>query len=335
MKPSERETVPDGSFRILNTEPGRFSEAARAALRRLGDVAEVEADREYLLAHVADFQILLIALRNTIDAQIIRRAEQLLCIVTPTTGTNHIDCVAARQNGIEVLSLHGETEFLRGITATAELTWALLLSLLRKVPAAHASVLEAKWQRDLFYGNELKGKTLGILGYGRLGRMVATYGRAFGMSVVAFDRHGGSGLAAEANFLGLREVLERSDVVSIHLPLTDETRGLLCRERFEEMKPGAILINTARGEVVEEKALIVALTNGKIAGAAMDVLAQETSLDPQWLANSELRKYAASNGNLLITPHIGGVTHESVDATNRFMIAKLERFLAARGRPTP
>lgn len=280
LKPPEREAAELGSLRILNTEPGRFSPAARAALQRLGDVTEVEADRDYLLAEVTDFHVLLIGLRNTIDARIIQRAERLMCIVSPTTGTNHIDVGAAQQKGIEILSLYGETQFLKGITATAELTWALLLSLVRKVSAAHVSVLEAKWQRDLFYGHELKGKTLGIVGYGRLGSMVAIYGRAFGMSVVAFDRHNGAGHTAEVSFLGLREVLERSDVVSIHLPLADDTRGLFSSERFEEMKPGSILINTARGEIVDEKALISALAGGKIAGAAVDVLAQETSLDP-------------------------------------------------------
>lgn len=313
-------------WRILNTEPRRLSEGARQALRALGEVTEIEADRELLTAHVGEYQVLFIALRNTIDREILDRAKALRCIVTPTTGVNHIDMATAAARGIDVLSLRGETRFLEDITATAELTWGLLLALIRKLPQAHASVLRGEWTRDEFRGIELKGRTLGVVGYGRLGKMVAAYAHAFRMTVLACDRQQRPS-TPEVEFVGLEQVLERSDVVSIHLPLNDETRGIIDASCFERMRPGAIFLNTARGEIVDEAALLAALASGKVAGAAVDVLSDETSVHPGWLARNDLLAYARQHDNVLITPHIGGVTSDSTEKTNLFMIGKLASYL--------
>lgn len=313
------------AFKILNTEPGRFSDEAKRALRDAASVDEVEADREYLLEHVARYDGLFICLRNAIDREVLSRAACLKCIVTPTTGLNHIDMKTAESMGITVLSLKGETRFLEGVTATAELTWGLLLALIRKIPTAHQSVIAGNWLRDNFYGRELRGKTLGVIGYGRLGKMIAAYGRVFGMQVIAFDRDPKS--PAEIDFVGLSELLRRSDVISLHLSLNDETRGLLNQERFSEVKYGAVFLNTARGEIVDESALLGALRDGRLSAAAVDVMADETSVDPSWLKKNILLAYAQEHDNLLIMPHIGGVTIESVEKTNRFMIEKLETYL--------
>jgi D-3-phosphoglycerate dehydrogenase / 2-oxoglutarate reductase len=311
---------------ILNTEPGRFSPRARAALRSVGRVDEIEADRPYLLDNVAKYDVLFIALRNLIDSTILDRAKRLKVIVTPTTGTNHIDVGALSSRGIALLSLEGETAFLNNITATAELTWGLLLSLARKIPAAKESVLGGRWARDHFCGMELRGKTLGVVGYGRLGKIVAQYGEAFRMVVVAFDRTLGS-RSTGVQFLRLDDLLRLADVVSIHLPLSQETRGLFDDGRFQAMKPGAVLINTSRGDIIDEQAMLSALDRGDLAAAAVDVLTDETSLDPAWLANNRLVRYARTHDNLLITPHIGGVTYDSTEQTNLFMIARLEDYL--------
>jgi D-3-phosphoglycerate dehydrogenase / 2-oxoglutarate reductase len=311
--------------RILNTEPHRLSSAARAALAALGAVTEVEADRAYLLRHIGEFDVLFIALRNMIDGQMLMQARRLRYIVTPTTGLNHIDTDAAQRHGVEVLSLRGETQFLRDITATAELTWGLLLALIRSIPAAHSDVLAGHWRRDEFKGTELKGKTLGIVGCGRLGSMVAEYAQAFRMNVLAFDRHPEP--RDGVRFVALDELLTSSDIVSIHLPLAHDTRAFLGREQFAVMKPGAVLLNTARGEIVDEGALVDALESGRIAGAAVDVLTLETSHDPAWMAGSRLLAHARNQRNVVITPHIGGLTADSAEATNLFMIAKLERHL--------
>lgn len=313
-------------MRILNTEPGRFNSTAREALAALGAVENHEADRRFLLDRAGAFDAWLIGLRNVIDKEVLSRAANLQCIATPTTGTDHIDIQTAQARGITILSLAGEAKLLESITATAEHTWGLLLALVRQIPAAHQSVLAGEWARDRFVGNELLGKALGIVGYGRLGRMVAQYGQAFGMSVLAFDRTPQQP-DPRVEFVGLTEVLGRSDVVSVHLALTRDTEGFLDRGRFGEMKEGALLVNTARGKVLDEAALLDALRTGKLSGAAVDVLSGETGTDPNWLADSELRVYAETHANLLITPHIGGLTSESVDKTNMFIIEKLARHM--------
>jgi D-3-phosphoglycerate dehydrogenase / 2-oxoglutarate reductase len=313
-------------LRILNAEPGRFSVEARAALDLLGDVDEVEADRAFLLEHLGVYDVVIVALRNTFDAELLGRAARLRCIVTPTTGLDHIDMRHAAERGIDVLSLRGETAFLNDVSATAELAWGLLLALLRRIPAANADVAAGRWRRNEFCGHELKGKTLGIVGHGRLGRMVARYGVAFRMDVLAFDRVPDA-VAEGVQFVELTELLARSDVVSLHLPLNDETRGFIDARALRAMRPGAVLVNTARGEIVDQDALLDALRDGHLAGVAADVLAGETSLDGGWLARNELAAHARSHGNVILTPHIGGVTHESVAQTNLFIIRKLSNYL--------
>ena len=315
-----------GEFRILNTECGRFSDIAIQEIEKLGDVTHVEADRDYLLNNIADYDVLLIALRNTIDRSILEKAKKLKYIVTPTTGHNHIDCDFAEEQNIQIISLRGETEFLETITATAELTWGLLLSLMRHIPSAHQDVLHAHWDRNKYYGNELKGKSLGIIGYGRLGKMVAQYGKAFAMSVFAYDQNSFSSCNG-IEFVDLDMLLSRSDVICLHLPLNKNTNGMLDENQFKKMKDGVVFINTARGEIVDETALISALKSGKVSAAATDVLSDEVSLDVDWLKNSKLANYARNNKNLIITPHIGGVTYESVEQTNIFIIQKIERYI--------
>lgn len=317
--------LPDSAFRILNTEPGRLSQESRLALRALALVDEVEADRKYLLENVSEYHGLFIGLRNIIDREVLDRAEQLRCIVTPTTGLNHIDMAFAEAKGVTVLSLRGETEFLSTVSATAELAWGMLLALVRKIPAANQSVIAGEWARDNFYGNELRGRTLGILGFGRLGRMLCAYGQAFGMKVLTHDIRPVSVVDVES--VGLTELLERSDVISVNLALNDESRGMLGREEFSHIKKGAFLLNTARGEILDEDALLEGLVTGRLAGAAIDVMAGETSGNQSWLKESKLRAYARDHSNLLITPHIGGVTYESVEKTNRFIIQKLANYL--------
>ncbi len=319
-------TIPISSFRILNTEPGRLSPAARLSLRRLAHVDEVEADREYLLENVHKYNGLFIGLRNLIDGDVLAKSKLLRCIVTPTTGLNHVDIEVAKKKGMTVLSLRGETEFLSSVSATAELAWGMLLALVRKIPAAHQSVMAGEWARNNFYGNEFRGRTLGILGFGRLGKMLSTYGQAFGMKIIAHDDSPVS--APDVEFVGLIELLERSDMISVNLSLNDETRGMLGKKEFSIIKRGAFIVNTARGEILDEAAFLESLMNGRLAGAAIDVMVDETSGNPNWLKESELYAYARDHSNLLITPHIGGVTFESVEKTNRFIIKKLARYLS-------
>jgi D-3-phosphoglycerate dehydrogenase / 2-oxoglutarate reductase len=314
------------TLRILNAEASRVPKRARAELAELGDVIDFDGERKELLARLSDVDVAFIMLKHVFDAEAIARAPKLKYIVTSTTGLNHIDVKAAEARGIKVLSLRGETEFLRDVSATAELTWGLLLCLMRRIHLAHQDVLAGAWERYRFEGFELKGKTLGILGYGRLGRIVAGYGKAFRMRVFVHDVRPVD-LESGVVHASVDELLTQSDVVSLHLPLDEGTRGYFDAAKFARMKRSALLINTARGELVDEAAMLASLLSGRLAGAAIDVLDGETSTDAAWLSRHELRQYAESHQNLLITPHMGGCTVDSIEATSGFMVAKLRKAL--------
>ena len=309
--------------RILITESSGFSALARRALEALGEVTAADfEDRDALIAALGDHEVLWIRLRHRIDAEIMDAAPRLRFIVTPTTGLNHIDLDAAEARGIEILSLKGRTTFLRRVSATAEHTLALMLALLRHVPRATAHVTAGGWNRDLFRGSELDGKTVGIVGLGRLGRLVTGYLRVFGCRLLACDKED---VAAEPDMalVSLETLLAESDIVSLHASYSEADAGFF--DRFSAMKPGALFINTARGELVDEAALLAALRSGHLGGAALDVLSGE---DARGMAEHPLVAYARTHDNLIITPHIGGCTFESMTKTEEHMAQILTAVLA-------
>jgi len=319
-------SISNNEVRILNTECGRFSNDAIKEIEKIGEVTHVEADRDYLLKNIANYDVIIICIKNTIDREILELAKKLKVIVTPTTGVNHIDLIAAKEYQIKILSLKGEVNFLRTLSSTAEHTWGLLLCLQRKIYLAHNHVLNGFWNRNLFYGNELRDKVLGVIGFGRLGQMVSEYGKSFGMKVIVYEINEvrtTSGLIS----VSLDQLLSESDVVTLHIPLDETTTRFFDIEKFKKLKKQPFFVNTSRGEVVDEDAMIYALENGLIKGAALDVLADETSTSKDWLKQSLLWKYSQNNDNLLLTPHIAGVTTESVEKTNLFIIEKLKNHL--------
>ena len=313
-------------MKIVNVESKGFSPRAKAELSKLGELIEADADRDELLCLAEDADILIVRLRNNVDREVFERARQLKAIVTATTGLNHIDLNAARENGVTVLSLRGEIGFLQNVTATAELTWGLILCLVRRIPWAHDHVLSNGWDRDRFKGRELKDKAIGIIGFGRLGKIVAEYARAFRMTVWVCDPYV-KRTSDWVRLSPLHEVLAAADIVSLHVPLNEETRNFFGAKEFSLMRPGAYFVNTSRGEVVDESALLQALRSGQLAGAALDVLANETSKSPKWLMQNEPKRYAQTHDNLILTPHIGGATHESMEETEIFIVKKLKEFL--------
>jgi D-3-phosphoglycerate dehydrogenase len=306
--------------RILVSESSGFSAAAAERLRAGHELELADLDRAGLLAAVADADVLWVRLRHRIDEEVFAAAERLRFVVSPTTGLDHIDLDAPSRHA-QVLSLQGETEFLRDVRATAEHTLALMLALLRRLPAAARHVAEGGWDRDRFRGHELRGRTVGIVGYGRLGRIVAGYLRAFDAEVIATDPGPGSG---DVELVALDELLRRADVVSLHAPLTDDTRALIGRDQIAAMRPGAMLVNTARGALVDEAALLAALEDGRLAGAALDVLSGE---DAAGMGDHPLVAYARGHDNLIVTPHVGGATHESMEKTELFMAERLAAVL--------
>jgi D-3-phosphoglycerate dehydrogenase len=310
--------------RILNLEPQDYSPVARAVLDRLGDVSDGPLTRSELMDRVRDCNVLIVRLAHHIDREILDRAGRLRVVVSATTGLDHIDTEYAASKGIAILSLRGEVEFLRSIPATAEHTWALLLALVRNLPAAVQSVRDGEWDRDRFKGHELAGKRLGILGLGRIGEKVARYSLAFGMQVSAYDPFRQGWMERVERAGSQADLLGRSDVLSIHVPLNEQTVRLVGETELVCLPAGALLVNTARGQVIDEPALLQTLESGRLAGAALDVLTEETRGQ---LQSSPLLAYARSHANLIITPHLGGATVESMAATEVFMANKLMEFL--------
>jgi len=313
----------------LVTECLDFSPLAVEMLTGMGQVFLEDLNRDELLSALRDINVLWVRLRNQIDREVILAAPELQYIVSPTTGLNHIDITQAEKRGVVVLSLRNEVDFLRDIRASSEHTLALMLSLIRNIPAAASNVLRGGWQRDPFKGSELHEKTVGLIGFGRIGKLVAHYLNAFGSNVLATDpRVESDSDMPYVSFVELNQLLEQSDIVSLHVNLLEETKHFFGSDQFSLMKPGAFFVNTSRGELVDEAALLDVLNKRKLAGAALDVLCNEHLVEKSVNA---LVAYSRQHDNLLITPHIAGCTGESMEKTEVFMAEKLARAISIQG----
>lgn len=312
-------------FRVLNMAETDLFPDLWEPLAGLAEVVTVPADAQALADLLPDFDAYFATLHARLTAELIRQSPRLKVVATPSTGLDHLDLQALEECGVALLSLKEDTAFLDSITATAEMAWALLLAVARRLPWSFAAAQRGEWARDRFRGTQLSGKTLGVLGYGRLGRIVAEYARAFRMEVLAADTRAVSP-APGVRLVDLDTLLAEADVLSAHIHLTEANRHFLDAAAFARMKPGAILINTSRGGIVDETALLAALESGRLAGAGLDVIEGEWRKD---LVDHPLIRYASTHENLVISPHTGGVTVESQRLTAAHMIAKLARFLEA------
>lgn len=312
-------------WQILVIEPREFSNEALQVLEAAGEVTLGPFTRDELLSAVARADVLFVRLGHVIDAEILD-ASRARWVVTPTTGLDHIDAVAAAERNVEILSLRDHADVLEDIAATPEHTWGLLLSLVRKIPWAHQHVIEGGWQRDLFRGRDLRGMRLGLLGFGRVARYVARYGTAFGMDVVAYDPYQDDWSADVYRCEQLQELLASSDVLSIHVHLTDETRGMLDESALRHLPPHAVIVNTSRGEILDEDAVVAMLESGRLAGVAVDVLAGELHG-----VDSPIRHRARTSTDVLITPHIGGATEGAMARTEIHMATHLAAVLSSWG----
>ncbi|MDX2085210.1 MAG: D-glycerate dehydrogenase [Candidatus Melainabacteria bacterium] len=266
---------------------------------------------------------LVCTIQHRITAEVLAQLPNLRVVASYGAGTDHLDLEATRARGIVVTNTPG----ILG-NATADLTWALILSVSRRVVYSDQCVRAGAfsgWQPTLHLGMELAGKTLGLIGMGDIGQRVAKRAFGFDMPVMYYNRQqlsASTEQALNARYCSLTSLLAQSDVVSIHTPLTAETRYLLNRDRLRQMKPGSILINTSRGPVVEENALVEALTTGHLAGAGLDVFEEEPAIHPGLLGLD----------NVVLTAHIGSATYE----TRQHMGDRtLENLLAALQGQTP
>jgi len=253
-----------------------------------------------LLPVVADATALVVRSETKVTRKVIEAAKQLRVVGRAGVGVDNVDVEAATQHGIVVMNTPGGNT-----VTTAELSFALMLALARKVPQAHSSMTAGKWDRKLFQGLELAGKTLGVLGMGRIGTEVAKRAVAFGMRVIAYDPYltEDRAKAIGAEFAdSVDELYRAADFITVHMPVTSETKHMLNAAAFARMKPGVRLVNCARGEIVVEADLIAALESGKVSGAALDVFAAEPLP-----ADHPYRRQP----NLILTPHLGASTAEA------------------------
>ena len=291
--------------------------AALAALRKAHEVDVQELDAEALLAAIPAYHGIIVRSRTKVTKDVLSRATRLKVIGRSGVGVDNIDVPEATARKVVVVNAPAAST-----VSVAELAIGHIVSLLRHLPEADLSVRSGKWEKARFEGRELFGKTLGLLGSGRIGAEVAKRAQAFGMKVIAHDPYLSPKIAEG---LGIR-LVERdplfrdADVLSIHAALTSETRGLVGAPQLAKMKRTAILVNCARGEIVDEAALADALRAGTIAGAAIDVYAKEPPIGSPLLTAP----------NAVFTPHLGASTAEAQTRAGAIVVEQVVQVLAGR-----
>jgi D-3-phosphoglycerate dehydrogenase / 2-oxoglutarate reductase len=256
------------------------------------------ADRAELLPAIADVDAILVRSATKVDQEALAAAQRLKVVARAGVGLDNVDVRAATQNGVMVVNAPTSN-----IVSAAELAVALMLAAARHVAPANAALKNGEWKRSKYTGTELYEKTVGIVGLGRIGVLVAQRLSAFGMKVIAYDPYVQAGRAAQmgVRLVGLDELLEQADFMSVHLPKTPETTGLIGEPELAKVKPHLVLVNAARGGIVDEHALYLALKEGRIAAAGLDVFASEPCTD------SPLFEFE----NVVATPHLGASTDEA------------------------
>ena len=306
--------------KLLILEPDNYSPKAVSLYSKKYKVLKGGEDGK---SNRAGVEVLCVRLSHYLGEEFLSSFSELRYLVSPTTGLNHIDLAYCQTKGIKVLSLKGEVEFLNRITATAELTMGLIFQVVRGISWGSESVIrEGKWDRMSFMGRDLKNLSLGIIGLGRIGKKVSNYGKAFEMKVNIWDPN------VELNEIqrygeavqSLESLFSESDVISLHANYSKENEDMIEDSHFKRLKRGSYFINTARGELVNERSLIEALESGLLKAAAVDVLRAEQR---EHCSQSPLVHFAKSHKNLIVTPHIGGCTSDSMESTEIFMADKL------------
>jgi len=294
-------------LKIVYLGSGEGFEATKHEALDRAEVTHCEADKDALLRlmHETD-GILDASMRIRITNEMVKHSPRLKVISCATTGSDHIERKEIDQRGIAVRTLREDPEFLKNLTPAAELSWTLLMACARRLTGAFEHTRQGKWVREDFPGVMLNGKRLGVIGCGRIGSWMARYARAFGMEAIGFDPYVDP-LPTDIRPATLKEIFKTSDFVSIHVHLSDETRGMVTRDLLEMAKPGLIFINTSRGGLVDEQALLDCLKSGILSGAGLDVLDGEPDI-----SSHPLIQYAKDHHNLIITPHCGGFSPDAV-----------------------
>lgn len=272
---------------------------------RLVKFGEVTSD----MSRLGDAEVLIVRSKTKVDKAMLDKAPKCRYIIRGGVGVDTIDVAYAKEKGVAVDNTPEASSL-----AVAELAFSLMLALTNHLVRADNSMKEGKWLKKELERTELYGKTLGLVGIGRIGREIAARAKAFGMSVIAYDKFVTS--SDVATLLSLDEVLANADYISLHTPLTDETRGMINAATLAKMKKGAFLINTCRGQVVIEQDIADALKLGQLAGYATDVYYREPPVDSPLL----------SAPNVLMTPHLGASTEENLLRLGDAIVARLKKY---------
>lgn len=264
------------------------------------------------------------SMKVRITNEMVRKAGNLKVISCATTGSDHIEREELTMRAIPVLTLKDDPDLLFNLTPAAELSWALLIACARKLPQAFDHVKSGNWVRENFPGIMLRGKQLGLVGCGRIGTWMSRYADGFGMNIVGFDPYAES-MPEHVEPVSLEHLFATSDFISVHVHLTDETRGLITRSLLEGVKPECIFINTSRGAIVDEGALVDVLQSGRLGGAGLDVLDGEPDIDTHPLV-----EYARRHENVIITPHCGGFSPDAVRIVCKRAAQKILDYLAGK-----
>ncbi len=297
---------------------------AESTVEALGDQVEVRwvdgPDREKLLAAVPEADALLVRSATTVDAEVLDAAPKLKIVARAGVGLDNVDVKTATERGVLVVNAPTSN-----IHSAAEHALALLLSAARQIPAADASLREHAWKRSSFSGTEIFGKTVGVVGLGRIGQLVAQRLAAFEAHIVAYDPYVSAARAAQLGIelLSLDDLLGRADFISVHLPKTPETAGLIGTEALAKTKPGVIIVNAARGGLIDEAALADAITSGHVRAAGLDVYSKEPCTDSPLFELSEV----------VVTPHLGASTEEAQDRAGTDVAASVKLALAGEFVP--
>ncbi|HZE17978.1 MAG TPA: phosphoglycerate dehydrogenase, partial [Mycobacterium sp.] len=297
---------------------------AESTVAALGDQVEVRwvdgPDREKLLAAVPDADALLVRSATTVDAEVLAAAPKLKIVARAGVGLDNVDVDAATERGVLVVNAPTSN-----IHSAAEHAIALLLAAARQIAEADASLRDRTWKRSSFSGTEIVGKTVGIVGLGRIGQLVGQRLNAFGAHIVAYDPYVSPARAAQLGIqmLSLDELLARSDFISVHLPKTPETAGLIDKEALAKTKPGVIIVNAARGGLVDEAALAEAISSGHVRGAGIDVFSSEPCTDSPLFELPQV----------VVTPHLGASTAEAQDRAGTDVAESVKLALAGEFVP--
>ncbi|MEO3757189.1 phosphoglycerate dehydrogenase [Mycobacterium sp. B14F4] len=297
---------------------------AESTVAALGDQVEVRwvdgPDREKLLAAVPEADALLVRSATTVDAEVLAAAPKLKIVARAGVGLDNVDVDAATARGVLVVNAPTSN-----IHSAAEHALALLLAAAREIPAADATLRARSWKRSSFTGTEIYGKTVGVVGLGRIGQLVAQRLAAFGTHVVAYDPYVSHARAAQLGIelLPLDELLCRADFISVHLPKTPETAGLIGKEALAKTKPGVIIVNAARGGLIDEEALAEAVRSGHVRAAGIDVFAKEPTTESPLFDLPQV----------VVTPHLGASTGEAQDRAGTDVAASVRLALAGEFVP--